>query len=587
MSAPRRPGDDRRAGRRPGKSDTPADAPTRRARPGASKEDAPAKAMSPGRKVRAEGWAKAKPPRDKPGRANKFASKFGGSKFADRPTPMREDGPRRVDEDRLSPRRDAPPPREGVAPRTTRFGKPAAVRPSAGPRSEGAPREVERQTRGSAAPSRDRTGDDQPLGGAPRYGAKPAGDRPKRSFGDNARNRAAAPPRPPRDDGETPRGARPTGMRPDSRPDDRTTSVRPERAPRGADRHARPVVATTLRPAYGAARPVRDDDARPVRPTRAIDDRTTRPERKPRPVRDDSERPVRLARSMTNKATASDKAPNRAARRAELRETAGPAAPPAAAPPPAAPAPAPFLPGAGTREPQRIAKLLARAGIASRREIERMIEDRRVALDGVALETPATVLTSLQGVTVDGKPVQAAAAARLFLFHKPPGVLTAERDFSGRPTIYDKLPEDLPRVMPVGRLDLNTEGLLLLTNDGEFKRKLELPSTAIPRVYRARAYGDITQQMLEDLSDGVEIEGIRYGPIDANLERRTGANVWIEMRITEGKNREVRRVLEYLGLQVSRLIRVAYGEFVLADLASGGLVEVRQNDLVAFRQTLR
>ena len=302
---------------------------------------------------------------------------------------------------------------------------------------------------------------------------------------------------------------------------------------------------------------------------------------------------MRRARAGTGKATAvPDKAPNRAARRAELREAAAPATATATAAPTPAPAatpaaPAPFLPGAGTREPQRIAKLLARAGIASRREIERMIDERRIALNGVPLETPATILTSLHGVTVDGNPVQAAAAARLFLFHKPPGVLTAERDFSGRPTIYDRLPEDLPRVMPVGRLDLNTEGLLLLTNDGEFKRKLELPSTGIPRVYRARAYGDITQAMLEDLSDGVEIEGVRYGPIDANLERRTGANVWIEMRITEGKNREVRRVLEYLGLQVSRLIRTAYGEFVLADLASGGIVEVRQNDLVAFRQTLR
>jgi 23S rRNA pseudouridine2605 synthase len=538
--------------------------------------------MSPGRKVRAEGWAKAKPPRDKPGRANKFASKFGTSKFADRPTPMREDGPRRDEGDRLSPRRDAPP-REASAPRTTRFGKPGAPRTD-----DRAPRDAERPTRSFGASARGRAGDDAPRGDAPRYAAKPAGDRPKRSFGDNARNRAAAPPRPPRDDADPRHAPRPAAVR----SDERGEPTRPERGTRGADRHARPAAAT-LRPAYGAPRPVRDDATRPARPARAIDDRTTRPERTPRPARDDTARPVRLARAGTGKAAATDKVPNRAARRAELREAAPVAAPvaaPASAPARAAPAPSgdvPFLPGSGTREPQRIAKLLARAGIASRREIERMIDERRIALNGVPLETAATILTSLQGVTVDGNPVQAAAAARLFLFHKPPGVLTAERDFSGRPTIYDKLPEDLPRVMPVGRLDLNTEGLLLLTNDGEFKRKLELPSTGIPRVYRARAYGDITQAMLEDLSDGVEIEGIRYGPIDANLERRTGANVWIEMRITEGKNREVRRVLEYLGLQVSRLIRTAYGEFVLADLASGGIVEVRQNDLVAFRQTLR
>ena len=240
-----------------------------------------------------------------------------------------------------------------------------------------------------------------------------------------------------------------------------------------------------------------------------------------------------------------------------------------------------------SREPQRIAKLLARAGIASRREVERMIGEGRVALNGVALDTPATLLPSLHGVTVDGEPVKAAAPAKLFLYHKPSGLLTTERDPKGRPTIYDKLPADLPRVMPVGRLDLNTEGLLLLTTDGEFKRQLELPATGVERSYRARAYGAVTQAQLEDLAEGVEIEGVRYGSIDANLERRTGANVWIELRLREGKNREVRRVLEYLGLKVSRLIRTAYGPFVLADLPPGEVVEVRQHDLVAFRKTLK
>jgi 23S rRNA pseudouridine2605 synthase len=240
-----------------------------------------------------------------------------------------------------------------------------------------------------------------------------------------------------------------------------------------------------------------------------------------------------------------------------------------------------------SREPQRIAKLLARAGVASRREIERMIAEGRIALNGTAIDTPATILTSLAGVTVDGQPVAATEASRLFLFHKPTGLITAAFDPAGRATIYDRLPPGLPRVIPVGRLDLNTEGLLLLTNDGELKRKLELPSTGIPRMYRARAYGEVTQEMLESLSDGVEIDGIRYGPIDANLERRTGRNVWIEIRITEGKNREVRRVLEYLGLQVSRLIRTAYGEFVLADLPVGQVVEVRQHDLEEFRKTIR
>ncbi|QPQ55470.1 rRNA pseudouridine synthase [Allosphingosinicella flava] len=238
------------------------------------------------------------------------------------------------------------------------------------------------------------------------------------------------------------------------------------------------------------------------------------------------------------------------------------------------------------KEPQRIAKLLARAGVASRRDIERMIEERRIAINGVAVEKPATLLTSLHGVTVDGQPVQAPAPARLFRFHKPTGVLTAARDPKGRPTIYDRLPKSLPRLMPVGRLDMNTEGLLLLTTDGELKRQLELPSTGVERTYRARVFGDVSQEQLEELIHGVEIEGVRYGAIDANLERRTGRNGWVEMKLTEGKNREVRRVLEYLGLQVSRLIRTSYGPFHLGDLPAGMVDEIRQHDLVAFKKSM-
>lgn len=216
-----------------------------------------------------------------------------------------------------------------------------------------------------------------------------------------------------------------------------------------------------------------------------------------------------------------------------------------------------------------------------------MIEERRIAIAGVPVETPATILRSLHQVTVDGKPVEAPEEPRLFRFNKPTGLLTAERDPKGRPTIYDRFPPELPRVVPIGRLDLNTEGLLLLTNDGGLKRQFELPATAIPRVYRARAYGNVSQAQLEDLIEGIEIEGVRYGSIDANLERRTGANTWIEMKLTEGKNREVRRVLEYLGLQVSRLIRVAYGPFTLGDMPLGYVDEIRQHELVAFRKTLK
>lgn len=236
---------------------------------------------------------------------------------------------------------------------------------------------------------------------------------------------------------------------------------------------------------------------------------------------------------------------------------------------------------------ERIAKLLARAGVASRREIERMIGDGRITLNGEKVETPATLLKSLHGVAVDGKAVAQPAPTKLYLFHKPEGCLTAERDFSGRKTIYDILPKDLPRLMPIGRLDLNTEGLLLLTNDGEFKRQMELPSTGVERTYRARCFGEVSQEQLEDLIHGIEIEGVRYGKIDANLERRTGRNQWVEMTLTEGKNREVRRVLEHLGLEVSRLIRTRYGPFALGDMKAGDVGEVRRVELIAFRKTLK
>jgi 23S rRNA pseudouridine2605 synthase len=216
-----------------------------------------------------------------------------------------------------------------------------------------------------------------------------------------------------------------------------------------------------------------------------------------------------------------------------------------------------------------------------------MITEGRIALHGETLTTPATLLESLDGVTVDGKPVRPAAATRLFRFYKPPMTLTAARDPKGRPTIYDRLPPGLPRVMPVGRLDFMTEGLLLLTNDGELKRQLELPRTAVVRRYRARAFGPVTQAQLDRLAEGITIEGVHYGSIIANLERRTGRNVWIELSLTEGKNREVRRVLAHLGLQVSRLIRTAYGPFGLEGLEPGDADEVAPAQLQEFRASLK
>jgi 23S rRNA pseudouridine2605 synthase len=237
--------------------------------------------------------------------------------------------------------------------------------------------------------------------------------------------------------------------------------------------------------------------------------------------------------------------------------------------------------------PQRIAKLLARAGVASRRDVERMIAEGRIALHGEPVTTPATLLESIEGLTVDGKPVRPAAATRLLRFYKPQGTLTAARDPKGRATIYDRLPAGLPRLMPVGRLDFMTEGLLLLTNDGELKRQLELPRTAVVRRYRARAFGIVSQDELERLAEGITIEGVHYGSIDANLERRTGRNCWIEMSLTEGKNREVRNVLAHLGLQVSRLIRTAYGPFDLAGLEPCAVDEVPAGELAEFRSSLK
>jgi 23S rRNA pseudouridine2605 synthase len=236
---------------------------------------------------------------------------------------------------------------------------------------------------------------------------------------------------------------------------------------------------------------------------------------------------------------------------------------------------------------QRIAKLLARAGVASRREVERMIAEGRIALHGEKLTTPATLIEDVSGVTVDGRPVRPPKAARLFRLYKMQRTLTAANDPKGRATIYDRLPKGLPRLMPVGRLDFLTEGLLLLTNDGELKRQLELPQTGVVRTYRARAFGNVTQAQLENLSEGITIDGVHYGSIDANLERRTGRNCWLEMRLTEGKNREVRRVLEHLGLQVSRLIRTSYGPFTLGGLEPGQVDEIGQVELDEFRRTLK
>ena len=237
-------------------------------------------------------------------------------------------------------------------------------------------------------------------------------------------------------------------------------------------------------------------------------------------------------------------------------------------------------PEEGPRRSERVAKAMARAGIASRREVERLIGLGKVAVNGKILDTPATLVTRDDVITVDGKPIGSAEATRVWRYHKPAGLVTSHNDPGGRPTVFDALPSGLPRVISVGRLDLNTEGLLLLTNDGELSRALELPSTELVRQYRARARGRVSQLQLDSLKDGVTVDGVRYGPIEATLDKakdsegNAPANLWISVSITEGKNREVRKVLEHLGLTVNRLIRLAYGPFQLGTLPTGSVEEV-------------
>ena len=223
---------------------------------------------------------------------------------------------------------------------------------------------------------------------------------------------------------------------------------------------------------------------------------------------------------------------------------------------------------------ERIAKVLARAGLCSRREAERWIAAGRVAVDGTRLDSPAVNVTQEARVTVDGRPLPAPAPARLWRYHKPAGLITSHRDPQGRPTVFERLPDTLPRVVSVGRLDITSEGLLLLTNDGELARALELPATGWVRRYRVRVFGTVDEARLPALEKGLRVGGVAYGPIRARLDSRRGGNAWLTVSLTEGRNREVRKVMEHLGLTVNRLIRVAYGPFQLGNLRRGTVAEV-------------
>jgi 23S rRNA pseudouridine2605 synthase len=527
----------------------------------------------------------------------------------DRPFRRREEGdaPRRDFSDRPKFKRDD----RGSADRGERSFKPRGDRPySDRPSHDGEKRPFKpRGDRPSYGrdnrPPRSRDRDDsRPAGrfGDKKFGDKrpyaPRGDRPERKFdGERKFSRGGDRDRGPREDrGERsfkPRGDRPNfdrgdraprGERPERKFEDRKFSRggdRGDRGPRkdfgGRDRgedkpwQKREGGRGEDRPRFSRSRDDRPSGDRPFRDRPKFD----RPRERPEGRSDWHEHPRsegrfgdRPRRENEDDSRIFEKRPafgGRGAYRARERDFEGR--------PRREEAPKP------KKEGERIAKALARAGLASRRDAEEMVTQGRVTVNGRVINSPALDITKNDVVLVDGKPLPERERTRLFLYHKPRGLMTTHDDPEGRPTVFDNLPEGLPRLISIGRLDFNTEGLLLLTNDGGLARTLELPDTGWLRRYRVRAHGDITQAQLDQLKDGIEVEGVKYGPIEATLERDQGANVWLVFAIREGKNREVRNVCAHLGLEVNRLIRVSYGPFQLGEVPEGQVEEVRSRVL--------
>ncbi|MDQ8726831.1 pseudouridine synthase [Bradyrhizobium sp. LHD-71] len=454
---------------------------------------------------------------------------------------------------------------------------------------ERAPRREDRPKREFRA--RDERGDRVPRNDAPRASYRKDGERPpRREF-----NRDGD--RPPRRDfsrDERPRGggfkrddARGDFKRGESRSADRgprSDFRRGERSDRGGDRAGardggkrfdrprgdRPFVGKPRHGRPDAERPRfsrdRDDRTQGERP-RQERPRTDRTPRKSHVWRDHprnegfeerDERNYEARPAFGGRGEYRERRPDRDGRRRELADAA---------------------PAKPKKAGDRIAKLMARAGLCSRRDAEEWIRQGRVSVNDRIITSPALDVTSQDKVLVDGAPLPERERTRLFLYHKPKGLVTTHADPEGRPTVFDSLPEGLPRLISIGRLDFNTEGLLLLTNDGGLARVLELPDTGWLRRYRVRAHGTIAQDKLDELRKGIEVDGVKYGPIEATLERDHGANVWILFAIREGKNREVRNVMAHLGLEVNRLIRVSYGPFQLGELAEGAVEEVRSRML--------
>jgi len=432
----------------------------------------------------------------------------------------------------------------------------------------------------------DRPQGDRPYSARPsRDGDRPRGDRPDRKFGGDKKFSRGAPDRNsdrgdrgPRKDFGRDRKSDP-GDRGDSKPWQKRDASSPDHAGRNS-RPSRDGARSFDKPRYDKPREDRGGDERPQF-SRPREDRPQgdRPRfNRPREDRPKFERP-REGGSSWQEHPRSDAPADRPRRdneddakvfakrpafggRGEYRERK----PDERRPP---------RPPREKKSGERIAKVVSRAGLASRRDAEEWIVQGRVTVNGRVINSPALDVTANDVITVDGKPLPPRERTRLFMFHKPRGLMTTHADPEGRPTVFDNLPEGLPRLISIGRLDFNTEGLLLLTNDGGLARVLELPDTGWLRRYRVRAHGEVTQGQLDELKKGVEVDGVKYGPIDATLERDQGANVWLVFAIREGKNREVRNVLAHLGLEVNRLIRVSYGPFQLGELAEGQVEEIK------------
>jgi 23S rRNA pseudouridine2605 synthase len=396
-------------------------------------------------------------------------------------------------------------------------------------------------------------------------GDRPRGDRPERKFGGDKKFSRGAPDRGPRKDFGTDRGDSKPWQRRDDRSEgysrdgaqsfDKPRLDRP-RDDRGRDERPRFSRSREDRPKFD--RPRRDRNSDPGRPEARSDwqEHPRSDARADRPRRDNEDDSKVFAKRPAFGGRGAYRE-----RKGEFDKRAPRDEP--------KPKESPKKPG------ERIAKVLARAGLASRRDAEEMVTQGRVTVNGRLINSPALDVTANDVVAVDGKPLPPRERTRLFLYHKPRGLMTTHADPEGRPTVFDNLPEALPRLISIGRLDFNTEGLLLLTNDGGLARVLELPDTGWLRRYRVRAHGEVTQGQLDELKKGIEVDGVKYGSIDATLERDQGANVWLVFAIREGKNREVRNVMAHLGLEVNRLIRVSYGPFQLGELAEGEVEEVK------------